>query len=116
MGLGLYLQQLFLKLVPLTPRLKNWVVSPAGPFTIFFWAPSFKWGITFANIADMWIPPENLSTPQQAVIMISGLIWCKYAFQIYPFSYNFLAVQGFMSLTGLYQLIRKARHHYLTKQ
>lgn len=24
---------------------------PAGPKTIHFWAPTFKWGISFANIA-----------------------------------------------------------------
>jgi hypothetical protein len=36
----------------------------AGPFTIFFWAPTFKWMITFANIADMKKPPELLSANQ----------------------------------------------------
>lgn len=28
-------------------------------------APTFKWGITFANIADLQRPPEKLSYPQQ---------------------------------------------------
>ena len=115
MGLGLHLQQLAVRTLPLTPWLRTWFLSPAGPFTIFFWAPSFKWGITIANIGDMRVPAENLSTPQQFVIMISGLIWCKYAFQIYPFSWNFLCVQAFMSLTGMYQLARKAKVYYAAK-
>ena len=28
-------------------------MHPAGPFTIHFWAPTFKWGISLANIMDM---------------------------------------------------------------
>ncbi|WVY93028.1 hypothetical protein V8G54_032116 [Vigna mungo] len=38
---------------------------PAGPKTIHFWAPTFKWGISIANIADFSKPPEKLSYPQQ---------------------------------------------------
>lgn len=33
--------------------------------TVHFWAPTFKWGISFANIADMQRPAEKVSTPQQ---------------------------------------------------
>ncbi|MED6219330.1 Mitochondrial pyruvate carrier 4 [Stylosanthes scabra] len=38
---------------------------PAGPKTIHFWAPTFKWGISIANIADFAKPPEKISYPQQ---------------------------------------------------
>ena len=116
MGLGTILQNIAVTKLPLGPRLKTWFLSAAGPFTIFFWAPTFKWGITIANISDMRVPAENLSTPQQFVIMISGLIWCKYAFQIYPFSWNFLSVQAFMALTGVWQLTRKAKIYLDTKK
>eukprot|EP00976_Prorocentrum_cordatum_P090313 1188069-Prorocentrum_minimum.AAC.1 len=38
---------------------------PAGPKTIFFWAPTMKWGITAANINDFSRPVEGISYPQQ---------------------------------------------------
>lgn len=34
-------------------------------FAVHFWAPTFKWGISIANIADFAKPPEKLSYPQQ---------------------------------------------------
>lgn len=34
-------------------------------FAVHFWAPTFKWGISIANIADFSKPPEKLSYPQQ---------------------------------------------------
>ena len=38
-----------------------------GFFTIavHFWAPTFKWGVSIANIYDFWTPAEQLSYPQQ---------------------------------------------------
>ncbi|KAL5581762.1 hypothetical protein UlMin_014204 [Ulmus minor] len=39
---------------------------PAGPKTIHFWAPAFKWGTTIANLLESSKPPEQLSYPQQA--------------------------------------------------
>lgn len=32
---------------------------------VHFWAPTFKWGISIANIADFSKPPEKISYPQQ---------------------------------------------------
>ena len=46
------LKDRFLKM-PFPKPVKNFMRHPAGPFTIFFWAPTFKWSITFANIGDM---------------------------------------------------------------
>jgi hypothetical protein len=43
---------------PLTPA------PPPRP-AVHFWAPAFKWGITFANIADLQRPAEKVSVPQQ---------------------------------------------------
>ena len=33
--------------------------------TVHFWAPTMKWGISIANIADYNRPPELISYPQQ---------------------------------------------------
>ena len=50
--------------------MKDKLTHPAGPLTsksniitVFFWAPTFKWAITFANIKDLKVPAENLSLP-----------------------------------------------------
>jgi hypothetical protein len=83
---------------------------PAGPKTIFFWAPTMKWGITAANIKDFSRPPELLSTPQQAAVATTGLIWMKYSLDITPKNYNLMSVNAVMAATGLYQLYRKMKH------
>ncbi|KAL7089909.1 hypothetical protein ACP275_12G006500 [Erythranthe tilingii] len=85
---------------------------PAGPKTIHFWAPTFKWGLSIANISDFSKPPEKLSYPQQAVIATSGIIWSRYCFVIIPWNWNLFAVNSAMACTGFYQLSRKLRHDY----
>jgi hypothetical protein len=91
-------------------RLLQFYNHPAGPKTIHFWAPTFKWGIAFANIADFQRPPELLSYPQQCAVTATGLIWTRFSTQITPVNYNLLAVNAFMAATGLYQLTRKLQH------
>lgn len=34
---------------------------PAGPRTVFFWAPMMKWSLTCAGLADIARPAEKLS-------------------------------------------------------
>lgn len=89
---------------------------PAGPKTIHFWAPAFKWGITFANIADMQRPAEKISTPQQCAVTLTGLIWTRYSTQISPINYNLMTVNAFMAVTGLYQLSRKFSYEMSKKE
>ncbi|KAL6762142.1 mitochondrial pyruvate carrier [Haematococcus lacustris] len=87
--------------------LKAFWNHPAGPKTIFFWAPTMKWGISIANIADMQRPAELISYPQQTAITATGIIWSRYATVITPINYNLMAVNVFMAITGSYQLYRK---------
>ncbi len=63
LGIVAKLQSAVLSL-PLSPKIKDLLMHPAGPFTIFFWAPTFKWMITFANIGDFKRPAENISSNQ----------------------------------------------------
>jgi hypothetical protein len=88
----------------------NFINHPAGPKTIFFWAPTMKWGITAANVKDFSRPPELLSYGQQSAVALTGLIWCKYALDITPKNYNLMSVNIVMASTGLYQLYRKFEH------
>jgi len=91
--------------IPLTPPPPH--PTPPHQTTVHFWAPTFKWGISLANVADLQRPPEKVSLPQQCAITATGLIWSRYSMVITPRNYNLLAVNVFMAVTGLWQLGRK---------
>lgn len=46
-----------------SPLIKPSHTTP--PPVVHFWAPSFKWGISLANLADYNRPAEFISVPQQ---------------------------------------------------
>jgi mitochondrial pyruvate carrier 2 len=96
-------------------RLRDLWNHPAGPKTIFFWAPTCKWGISIANIGDLQRNPDELSLPMQLAVTATGLIWSKYSLDITPVNYNLLTVNAFMACTGLIQLYRKFDHSQRTK-
>ncbi|XP_058758745.1 mitochondrial pyruvate carrier 4-like [Vicia villosa] len=85
---------------------------PIGPKTVHFWAPTFKWGISIANIADFSKPPDMISYPQQIAVMATGLIWARYSTVIIPKNWNLVSVNLAMAGTGIYQLSRKLREDY----
>ena len=100
----------FLHKFPLPAAAKRFIDHPAGPLTIFFWAPTFKWMITLANIKDFSRPVENVSVPQQIAIFLTGVIWSRYSTVINPVNYNLLSVNIAMASTAGYQLFRKISH------
>ncbi|XP_034779216.1 mitochondrial pyruvate carrier 2-like [Acipenser ruthenus] len=79
---------------------------PAGPRTVFFWAPVMKWGLVFAGLADMTRPAEKLSTSQSAVLTATGLIWSRYSLVIIPKNWSLFAVNFFLGCAGGSQLYR----------
>lgn len=52
----------------------------SGPTTVFFWAPTFKWGLVIAGIGDINRPADTISLSQTASLMITGAIWSRYEF------------------------------------
>ena len=80
---------------------------PAGPKTVFFWAPTMKWSLVVAGLADLHRPVETISVPQSTALASTGLIWARYSTQIIPKNYNLLTVNLFVAATGLYQLGRR---------
>ena len=46
--------------------------------------PTFKWGITLANVADFSRPADRISYPQQTAVTATGLIWSRFSTQITP--------------------------------
>mmetsp|Transcript_21002 Transcript_21002/g.29039 ORF Transcript_21002/g.29039 Transcript_21002/m.29039 type:complete len:100 (+) Transcript_21002:100-399(+) len=81
---------------------KKILLHPAGPLTIFFWAPSFKWAITFSNIKDLEKPAENISTNMQIAVFLTGVLWSRYAMMVNPINYNLMLSNVFMAGSASY--------------
>ncbi|EEZ99084.2 mitochondrial pyruvate carrier 2 [Tribolium castaneum] len=79
---------------------------PAGPKTVFFWAPVFKWGLVIAGIGDLARPAETLSVPQSAALAATGVIWSRYSLVIIPKNWSLFSVNVFVGLTQIVQLYR----------
>ncbi|KAM9344117.1 mitochondrial pyruvate carrier 2b [Pholidichthys leucotaenia] len=94
----------------LPAKLRPFYNHPAGPKTVFFWAPMFKWGLVIAGFADMTRPAEKLSTSQSAVLTATGLIWSRYSLVIIPRNWNLFAVNFFLGSAGASQLYRIWRY------
>ncbi|XP_058454891.1 mitochondrial pyruvate carrier 2-like [Malaya genurostris] len=78
----------------------------AGPKTIFFWAPVFKWGLVVAGLSDLRRPADQLSVSQAASLAATGLIWSRYSLVIIPKNYGLFSVNLFVAITQLAQLYR----------
>ncbi|XP_017891444.2 mitochondrial pyruvate carrier 2-like [Ceratina calcarata] len=108
-------ERLMIQISLLLPqRLRPIFLHPAGPTTVFFWAPTFKWGLVIAGLGDINRPPETVSLGQTASLMITGAIWSRYSLVITPKNYNLFSVNAFTGLTGAYNFVRGARHQLST--
>ncbi|KAH7697908.1 Protein F53F10.3 [Aphelenchoides avenae] len=85
---------------------------PAGPKTVFFWAPTIKWVLVGAGLADLARPAEKLSVYQNTALFFTGAIWTRYCLVIIPVNYYLASVNAFVGLTGLMQLGRIAWHRH----
>ncbi|PSN44619.1 Mitochondrial pyruvate carrier 2 [Blattella germanica] len=88
---------------------------PAGPKTIFFWAPAFKWSLVVAGLGDLARPAEKISMGQSAALSATGLVWARYSMVIIPKNWSLFSVNVFVALTGLYSLARSVNYHYSVK-
>ncbi|XP_061924915.1 mitochondrial pyruvate carrier 2b [Entelurus aequoreus] len=94
----------------LPAKLRPLYNHPAGPKTVFFWAPVFKWGLVAAGLADMTRPADKLSLSQSGVLTATGLIWSRYSLVIIPKNWNLFAVNFFVGSAGASQLYRIWRY------
>ncbi|KAK2587484.1 hypothetical protein KPH14_003188 [Odynerus spinipes] len=96
-------QRAMLRVASVLPKkFRPFFLHPAGPTTVFFWAPTFKWGLVMANIGDLKRPAETISLTQTASLMLTGAIWSRYSVVIIPKNYNLLSVNAFTSGTSTY--------------
>ncbi|XP_060525041.1 mitochondrial pyruvate carrier 2-like [Cylas formicarius] len=92
------------------PKLQPLWQHPAGPKTIFFWAPAFKWGLVMAGIADLARPAETISPSQTTALAATGVIWSRYSLVIIPKNYSLFSVNVFVAVTQLFQLYRAVNY------
>lgn len=58
---------------PLVPaKLRPMWEHEAGPKTVFFWAPTIKWSLVVAGIADLARPVDTLSLTQSTALTATG--------------------------------------------
>jgi len=89
-----------------TSKLQSFMNHPAGPKTIFFWAPLMKWCLVAAGLKDLARPAEKLSINQNVALAATGFIWVRYSLVIYPVNYSLAAVNFFVGASGVTQLYR----------
>ncbi|KAG9018080.1 Mitochondrial pyruvate carrier 2 [Tulasnella sp. 427] len=87
-------------------KFQQFMNHPAGPKTVFFWAPIMKWGLVAAGVKDLNRPAEKLSVSQNVALAATGFIWVRYSFVIIPVNYSLAAVNFFVGSTGVVQLAR----------
>lgn len=90
------------------------VNHPAGPFHIHFWAPTFKWMLSVANLVDLERPTDKISLSQQTALTATGLIWSRYSMVINPVNYNLLIVNVALASSSGYHLARKVKAEYFS--
>merc|ERR1712147_349406 len=97
----------FFTFIPRRPMASSaWINSPAGPKTIHFWAPAWKWSLVFAGISDYFRPADKLSLNQSASLTATGAIWSRYSMVVIPKNYVLFSVNFSLALTGLIQIGR----------
>ncbi|KAF7996798.1 hypothetical protein HCN44_002444 [Aphidius gifuensis] len=100
-------QKLMIKIASMLPqKLQSPFLHPAGPTTVFFWAPAFKWGLVIAGIGDVNRSPDKISLGQTASLMFTGSIWTRYSLVIIPKNWSLFSVNVFVATTGAYNFIR----------
>merc|ERR1719476_804190 len=51
---------------------------PAGPKTVFFWAPAWKWSLVIAGISDLARPAHQLSRNNSVSLVANGAVYTRW--------------------------------------
>ncbi|KAF7340198.1 Mitochondrial pyruvate carrier [Mycena venus] len=93
-------------------KMTSFMNHPAGPKTVFFWAPMMKWCLVGAGLKDLTRPADKLSVSQNLALAATGVIWVRWSFVIIPVNYSLAAVNVLVGLSGLTQLGRIVNYRY----
>ncbi|GMM59074.1 hypothetical protein DAKH74_056910 [Maudiozyma humilis] len=84
--------------------------SETGPRTVHFWAPTLKWGLVVAGLADARRPVEKVSGAQNLSLLATAAIWTRWSFVITPKNNLLAAVNAFLAATASFHLLRIVRY------
>jgi Mitochondrial pyruvate carriers len=87
--------------------------SPAGPFTVHFWAPMSKWFISGASFLDLHRPTDKVSLPQYTALTLTGFFFSRYALLVTPINYTLCSVNIALFLSSAWHLGRKVNADYV---
>jgi len=89
--------------------------APAGPFYIHFWAPNFKWALSFNNIVDYQRPTDQISLSMTSALTLTGAIFMRWSFVITPKNYSLFFVNMALFSSSGFHLSRKIKADYIDK-
>jgi hypothetical protein len=87
--------------------------SPAGPFTVHFWAPMSKWMISGASFLDLHRPTDKISLAQYSALTATGFFFSRYALLVTPINYTLCSVNIALFVSSAWHLGRKVNADYL---
>ncbi|XP_023948110.2 mitochondrial pyruvate carrier 2-like isoform X2 [Bicyclus anynana] len=90
-------------------RLRPLWEHDAGPKTIFFWAPAFKWALVLASLDEYRRPLDKVSPTQAATLAATGLIWTRYCLVIRPVNYSLSLCNFSLGAANAVQCLRAWR-------
>jgi hypothetical protein len=93
----------------------NIAKAPAGPFYIHFWAPNFKWSLSFNNLMDINRPTDKISLSMNSALTLTGMLFMRWSFVITPVNYSLFFVNCALCSTSGYHLGRKIKADYIDK-
>ncbi|KAG2353689.1 mitochondrial pyruvate carrier [Suillus spraguei] len=94
-------------------KLSAFMNHPAGPKTVFFWAPLMKWCLVAAGVKDLSRPADKLSVSQNVgAARMHRFYLGEILIGHHPINYSLAAVNFFVGSTGLGQLARIANYRY----
>ena len=93
-------------------KLSAFCASPAGPFTVHFWAPMSKWLISGASFLDLKRPTDQISIAQYSALTLTGAFFTRYALLVSPVNYLLCSVNIALFLSSAWHLGRKILADY----
>lgn len=96
--------------------LSSIAAADAGPFTVHFWAPMSKWGISGASFFDLHRPTDQISLPQYTALTLTGLFFSRYALLVAPINYTLCSVNIALFGSSAWHLGRKIKADFIDEK
>ena len=93
--------------------LSEFAASPAGPFTVHFWAPMSKWMISGTSFMELDRPTDKISIAQYTALTLTGFFFSRYSLLVSPVNYTLCSVNIALFGSSAWHLGRKVNADYL---